>query len=235
MPTTPAASAPRHAVYFAPAPHSALARLGRDWLSDSPPGVPGFTPARVRLITADARHYGFHATLKAPLELAPGRTEAALLDALARFADRARAPVVPMQVAALGGFLAIVPDHPSMELQDFAAAVVEAFEPFRAPLTAHDRARRRPETLSPRQRDLLDSHGYPYVLDEFRFHMTLSCRLDDPERGALLARLRERFAPALAAPVAVNRLAIFRQPDRDSPFVEIAAVDLLATCHQTAI
>ncbi|MEC9346587.1 MAG: DUF1045 domain-containing protein [Pseudomonadota bacterium] len=231
----PAPNVPRYAIYFAPAPDTGLAAAGRGWLSETPPTVPGLDRERVLAITADARHYGFHATLKAPVELADGCTEAGLLDQLAGFAERANAPVVPMRVASLGGFLAVVPEYPPVELQDFAAEVVEAFEPFRAPLTDHDRARRRPEALTPRQRDLLERYGYPYVLDEFRFHMTLTCRLQEPEREVLREFLADRFAPVLSAPVAVNRLAVFRQPDRDSPFAEIAAATLRAVCHQTAI
>jgi len=33
--------------------------------------------------------------------------------------------------------------------------------------------------LTVRQQQLLDEYGYPYVLDEFRFHITLSDRMQD--------------------------------------------------------
>lgn len=223
---------PRHALYFAPAPDSPLGRAGRSWLKPSPPAVDGFAGPELAAITAEARHYGFHATLKAPFELAPGRDEAGLVAAAEAFAaTEPEASSPPLVVGEIAGFLALVPGSPAPELNRFAARVVDAFEPFRAPLSAADRARRRPERLAPAERDYLDRFGYPYVMDAFRFHMTLSCRLE-AERREPLARFLERwFAPALAAPFAVDRLAVFRQDEREAPFREIAAFPLRADRH----
>ena len=54
----------------------------------------------------------------------------------------------------------------------------------------------------------LDRCGYPYVLDRFRFHMTLSDALDEslrePNRRALEASV-------LPAELTVDRIAVFRQ------------------------
>ena len=131
-----------------------------------------------RGLTGDPRKYGFHATLKAPLSLAPGRTEAELVSACEAFAATPRAiPVITPVVGSISGFIAVIPAEPPAELIRLAADCVSEFDAFRAPLTEADRARRNPSRLTPRQREHLDRWGYPYVMDDFRFHMTLTGRV----------------------------------------------------------
>ena len=137
-------------------------------------------------------HSIIHATLKAPTALADGSNEAALLDACAAFAGRARRiPVIEPVVDAISGFIAVIPASRSDDLQQLAADCVTAFDPFRAPLTAEDRARRKPERLTARQCDYLDRWGYPYVFDMFRFHMTLTGVLARHEAESIARELGE--------------------------------------------
>jgi 2'-5' RNA ligase len=103
-------------------------------------------------------------------------------------------------------------------LQQLAADCVREFDPFRAPLTEEDLARRNPAKLSERQRDYLDRWGYPYVMEEFRFHMTLTGRLDADPRGPIVEMLRKRFATLRLETLAVDRIALFRQEDAESRF-----------------
>ncbi len=49
-------------------------------------------------------------------------------------------------------------------------------------MTAAERRRREGSRLTPRQRYYLDAWGYPYVLDEFRPHFTLTNVVADPDR-----------------------------------------------------
>ncbi len=111
-----------------------------------------------------------------------------------------------------------MPSRPSAELQALAAEAVRHFDGFRAPLTASDRARRNPDRLPPRQREYLERWGYPYVMEEFRFHMTLTGRLPAERREAVLAMLRQRFAALDINSIAVDRLALFKQSDPSSGF-----------------
>jgi putative phosphonate metabolism protein len=218
---------PRYAIYHAAAAGSALSRFGADLLGyDAHTGNEVPFPAdalRVapdwRDITADPRKYGFHATLKAPMALPPGRTEAELAAACAAFAQRARPiPVIRPIVDAISGFIAVIPGEPCPELQQLAADCVRDFDAFRAPLTDGDRARRNPAKLSERQRDHLDRWGYPYVMEEFRFHMTLTGRLDTERRGPIIDMLRQRFAGLHLDTLAIDRIALFRQNDAASRF-----------------
>lgn len=218
------ASFPRYAIYYAPSADSALHRFGSTMLGydavsgDDLPFPDGVAPDW-REVTQDPRKYGFHATLKAPMVLADGKRESDLLEACAAFASRPRRiPVIEPVVDAISGFIAVIPARRSAELERLAADAVTELDAFRAPLTAEDRARRNPAKLSSRQRDYLDRWGYPYVIEEFRFHMTLTGRLGDERRGEIVAWLRERFATLGLATLAIDRIALFKQADVASRF-----------------
>ncbi|AXV17056.1 hypothetical protein CYG48_15975 [Neorhizobium sp. SOG26] len=217
----------RYALYYSPAEDHPLTAAASRWLGrnafldESFPtsDVSGLACGDVHQLTADPRRYGFHATLKAPFELAPGKTEAELLAALAAFAAATPAFTIPNVILGqLGRFFAIVPDRIYPELQDFAARVVEDFEPFRAPLSEADIARRKPENLPPTQRAYLDRWGYPYVMDEFRFHMTLTGQVPPEQAEAMKAELSRRFAPFIQQPLSIDGLALFVEPERGAPF-----------------
>jgi putative phosphonate metabolism protein len=232
------ANFPRYAIYYASPHGSDLDRFGAEHLGyDAWSGEDLPFPERVvqavpdwRELTEDPRKYGFHATLKAPMTLAYGKTEAELAAACAAFAEVPRpVPVITPVVQSISGFIAVVPGAPSPDLQQFAADCVGAFDDFRTPLTPDDRARRNPTKLTPRQCDYLDRWGYPYVMEEFRFHMTLTGRLDPMRREPILAMLQDRFAGLGIERIAVDRLVLFRQNDAASRFRIIGQWPLRAT------
>ena len=221
---------PRYAIYYAPAQGSSLDQFGTEMLGydawiGAPLPFPGDVVERIpdwRELSDDPRKYGFHATLKAPMTLADGKSEKMLLAACAEFANVMRTiPMIAPVVNSISGFLAVIPAEKSSALQQLAADAVRAFDGFRAPLTAEERARRNPQRLTPRQVDYLDRWGYPYVMEEFRFHMTLTARLDDTRRDGVLAMLRERFARLGLTELAVDRIALFRQDDAKARFTII--------------
>jgi putative phosphonate metabolism protein len=211
---------PRYAIYFAPEPGSVLDRFGAELLGyDVHQGADVPFPSGMKLpsewheMTQDPRKYGFHATLKAPMALAQGKSEGQLIAACAAFAGAPRTiPVIKPVVDVISGFIAIVPAVASADLERLAADCTSEFEPFRAPLTEQDRARRNPSKLTPRQRDLLDRWGYPYVFEEFRFHLTLTGRLNSGH-APILEMLRERFRNTGHRDLAVDRIALFRQDE----------------------
>jgi putative phosphonate metabolism protein len=216
----------RYAIYFSPEAGSPLARLGAAWLgrdcatgADLPqPAVTGFSLARIAEITASARHYGFHATLKPPFALADGRTAEELDRLLDDFAGR-RAPIhgLRLAVGVLDGFAALMPTRESAELQRLAADCVRIFDSFRLPPTEEDLRQRRSAGLSAIQESLLRRWGYPYVMEAFRFHMTLTGRLPQEDLETLVPTLRRRFDPASES-VAIDAIGLFRQESRDRPF-----------------
>src|SRR5260370_39547643 len=153
------------------------------------------------------------------MSLAPGKTETELLAACERFAGKPRPiPLITPEVGSISGFIAVVPAEPSPEVERLAADCASEFDSFRAPLTPEDRARRNPFDLTPRQREYLDRWGYPYVMEEFRFHMTLTGRLDPARREPVMAMLRDRFSAIGLKTLAIDRIAVFRQDDAGSRF-----------------
>lgn len=197
----------RYAIYFAPAPgpfaDAADHWLGRDMTR--PPLHPDLWGA-----TDNPRRYGFHATLKAPFRLAEGCDTATLIAAVDRFAaSHAMVALEGLRLASLDGFMSLIPVGDVTALNALAADIVRDLDQLRAPLSAADIARRKPERLSPVQRAYLDAWGYPYVLDEFRFHMTLSNQLDAAQRAWLEPLADAHFAPFVDRPTQIDALTIF--------------------------
>lgn len=218
----------RYALYFTPGPSDPLTRTAAHWLGRDafggeiypPRGFGGLDAQAVRALTEDPRRYGFHATLKAPFRLAAGTSETDLLAALAQFsADAAPVSVPEMVVGNLDGFFAIVPKDVHAGLDAFAGKVVTGFEKFRAPLGSADIARRNPERLSPAQLANLNDWGYPYVFDQFRFHMTLTGRITAEDQPDVAAVLEQLFTPLLSQPFAIDMLALFVEPEPGAPFI----------------
>lgn len=201
----------RYALYFAP-DAGAFAEAAASWLARDAVSGADVVPIDPALwpLTQSARRYGFHATLKAPFRLAEGQDADSLIAAMDAFADRTMAVTLDgLHVAQLEGFLALIPQGDTAALNAFAAGVVRAFEPFRAPLTQADIARRNPARLTERQRAYLDQWGYPHVMEEFQFHMTLTDRLTDAQAAWVLPLARATFAPHLRGPVMIDALTLF--------------------------
>lgn len=219
----------RYAIYYAPPAASALWQRAAQWLGRDaggrelePARIPGIEDARRLQITTLARRYGFHGTIKAPMVLPSHKSVAELETALTAYSlKHGPIPMGRLEVRLLGGFLAIMPVEQPRAIRDFAADVTEAFEPFRAPVTAEDRARRTEVGLTPRQIELLDRYGYPYVMEHFIFHMTIGDRLADDDRDLIIRAAKAWFAPVLDEPLTVDRLTLFHEPREQTAFVRL--------------
>ncbi|MCX7305809.1 MAG: DUF1045 domain-containing protein [Hyphomicrobiales bacterium] len=218
----------RYAIYYTPGQNDPLTRLAASWLGRDPftgaqpplPPVKQLSPAEIAYHTASARRYGFHATLKAPFNLAANATEAELDHAIASFAAGAEPILLSKFVPArLDGFLALVPGGPAPDLDRFAGEVVSVFDRFRAPLSDAEVKRRNPEALSPGEFRNLLQWGYPYVFESFRFHMTLTGRVTDDDLPRVRAAVDEAFAGVVGRPATIDGLALFIEPEPGAPFV----------------
>ncbi len=216
----------RYAIYVAPHAGSPLARFGASLLGYDPATGAEVDPPEHAVFqdplslgwTAAPRRYGFHGTLKAPFHLAGGRTAAELEEALAAFAGP-RAPFdLRLTLGLVGRFLALVPAEPQPALDVLAADCVRHFDLFRAPLTPADRERRHPDQLTAEQVENLDRWGYPFVLDDFQFHMTLTSALEPRDRAKLEPVLRDMLA-ALPLDTVVDGVVLFRQEGPNDRFV----------------
>ncbi|HYZ32435.1 MAG TPA: DUF1045 domain-containing protein [Crenalkalicoccus sp.] len=214
---------PRFALYWAPELDDPLRALGSAWLGRdaktgaalAQPALPGLDIAE---ITADARLYGLHATLKPPFRPALGYEE--LERSAAHLAARtAPFALPPLAVADLDGFLALRETAPCPPLQALADAAVAALDHCRAPPPEEELARRRRAGLTPAQEALLARWGYPYVFAEWRFHVTLTRRLSPEEKALVLPAVQARLGAAASRPRQVASVCLFAQRGPGAPFL----------------
>jgi putative phosphonate metabolism protein len=220
---------PRYAIYYAPERATKLWQFGTSLLGRDPEtgeavpqSVPeGFEPEDWHSLTASARRYGFHATLKAPFELAEGKTEAQLFAAFRAFAGRQIAFSAPALTPVLyGEYVTLQEMTPDPRLQALAGLCVREFDAFRSPLSEKDRARRKPEGLSARERDHLDRFGYPYVFEDFTFHMTLAGPLPEHRGADVLSAASAAYDKAVRdEDFSVRSLSVFVEPAPGAPFL----------------
>lgn len=210
----------RYAIYYAPEP-GAFADATARWLgwdaaagrSVAHPQVAGL-PAPAADLTATPRKYGFHGTIKPPFHLAPGTDAEGLRAALAALAAGLQPVTLPgLRLVDLHGFVALVPEGETTALATLAAAVVMRLDRFRAPPDAAEIARRNPDRLTARQRALLAEWGYPYVMDQFQFHLTLTGALDPAASAATRAALAPLVEPLIPRPFTLRDLVLFGQGD----------------------
>lgn len=213
----------RYAVFYVPPPDEALAQFGAGWLGrDIRTGdarLPDDPPPGWNRLTARPRKYGFHGTLKAPFELAEDKGLPMLREAVGAVAERFAAfDCAPLRLTPFGRILALVPERPSAALDALAAECVTALDPFRAPMDDAERARRRGRGLSAREEAYLAQWGYPHVLEEFRFHLTLTGAVPEDIRPAIEADLQRRTAPLCTAPFRVDALTLCGEAITDGRF-----------------
>lgn len=218
----------RAALYYAPAPGSAWHAFGSGWLGrDAVSGQelpqPVLPDTDLRALTSEPRRYGFHATLKAPFRLAEGTTLEALKETLETFTQaHATLPLGPLAPQWMDGYVALLPAPEARPaIARLAAQVVEAFEPFRAPLLETELARRNPDSLTMRQNALLAQYGYPYVLEEFRFHMTLSNSVDAHQADTLITAVAGQLETRRHAPPRLDAITLFVEPAPGAPFIAV--------------
>jgi putative phosphonate metabolism protein len=217
----------RYAVYFAPEPSSPLARFGARWLgydvatgeAPNQPTLVSVEPDRLRAVTAEARKYGFHATLKPPFALARGTDAEGLDAAVSSLAEGLPAFTAPrLRLNRVAGFWALTLTEPCPPLDKLAALCVSELDRFRAPPSPQEQARRRRAGLSPAQEEQLLRWGYPYVMEEFRFHMTLTARLCGTEAAALGAELAPLVEPFCRDRLPIDAIGLVRQERGDGEF-----------------
>ena len=227
--------APRYALYFAPAAGSAWDRFGATWLGRSAhtgaslaqPEIPGLDAGRFHALTGAPRRYGFHATLKPPFRLAAGCTPDDLLLELSQvFGQIPSFRMPPMKVVVLDRFLALVPDGDPGEINRIADACVTRFDRYREPADAAEIARRRSARLTTREDEHLLRWGYPYVLDAFRFHMSLTGPIGSGSETAALGRAAANLIPD--EPLRFDSVTLSRESSPGADFLVVGRAPLVA-------
>ncbi len=227
LPASARPDAARYAIYYAPAADSDWWQFGNGWLGRDPitgqgldqPELSGMAPERLAELTADARRYGLHATLKPPFRLAPDCSLAALDASIAGLAAaHSPFPLGRIDVGMLGRFIALQLKDPPHELAVLANDCVEQLDDFRAAASVAELDRRRSAGLSGNQEQLLRRWGYPYVFNEWRFHMTLTGPVGRGEAAELLAWLRPHVERLNWTPLLVDGICLFEEVAPGAPF-----------------
>jgi len=228
----------RYAIYFAPARHSPWWNFGAYWLGrDEFDNLPlqQLVPLELRGVQLDSltlvpRRYGFHGTLKAPFHLAKNHGEADLFARLQSLA-KTLGPLAlgKIHTKCLGNFVALVPQAEVPGLQALAAACVIGLDNLRAPLDDKDLHRRGIASLDAREIELLKRYGYPYVMERFRLHFTLTGPIPESDIKPVIQAVEGKVSVLNAqAPLVLDRLCLFKEAEAGEPFIRIADCELLA-------
>jgi hypothetical protein len=143
-----------------------------------------------------------------------------LLSAARKLAARIAPFALPrLAVTDLHGFLALRETTVCPPLQALADACVERLDGFRAAPSEAELARRRRAQLTDAQEAMLVRFGYPYVLNTWFFHMTLTRRLSPAEHATWRPAVERYFEAAVAMPRAVTDICLFTQAGPEAPFV----------------
>jgi len=214
----------RYAIFYTP--EGEFAEWGARWLGwNSRTGAvvrhPDIAGLDVPALTDTPRKYGLHGTLKAPFALAAGTNQLRIEQVAAEFAqNHSGFEAGPLALCYKNGFVALRPSLDLPVLQEFADLVVRAFDHLRAPLTAEDLIRRRKTRLSSRQDQQLMTWGYPFVFDDFQFHLTLTGRVNNQMAAQVIEALEPQIGPLLPARFVINAITLMGE-DADGMFHQI--------------
>lgn len=225
----------RYAIYYTPPRNSLLESAGTHWLGRTairygqiPKEIPeGFLKQEYYQLIESPRWYGFHGTIRAPFELVKNITPDEFIKEVGNICA-AHSPfnISGLSISCFGGFLALTPSSSYPELVKLHSDLIRKLNSLRPALSRFDLKRHMDKQLSERQERLLRRFGYPFILEEFKFHMTLTGKIEDRVRRLYKEKLEHILNPYLTEPVPVHEVSIYMQPDRKTPFTEVTRVPL---------
>ena len=226
----PAGDTQRFAIYFAPEIDSNLHSIGSQWLgrdsssgkSIMQPNIKGISSSYFYSVTKTPRRYGFHATLKAPFRLNKEFTLKDLCSQIQRLSALSKTFSIRLKVRKLGNFIALMMDPNEQKMQNLASNLVENLDYFRAPLHQEEIDKRRMSTLTIREDKNLLNWGYPYVFNDFRFHITLTERIQcKSDREFMVSAASSHFSGSLENTIKVSSISLFVQESSEADFLQI--------------
>ena len=217
----------RYAVYYAPEKGSILAELGNHWLGRDPELNKSLSPPYSKNLSVDLfekytrtpKRYGFHGTLKAPFRLHDAANFVDLDFALEKLAGTlTKVRTEALRLKEFSNFFALVPSGACEAINGISARCVEELDVFQRPLESYELERRRLAGLTPAQDANLVKWGYPYVFDEFRFHLTLTGNVPEGLRTDFREHIVGWMAPVFSNPFEVTEICLFGDPGGGLPF-----------------
>ena len=226
-------NANRYAIYFAPSETSKIGQFGRLLLKRTAKkmvdeGMLTDLPKELhRKIIKTPQHYGFHGTLKAPFELHPDynlyHLDTTLIKFCSSFPDFS---IKSLKLQIIAEFIALVPNGEVERLYQLHRKLTEEFNYLCGPLSDFDRDRFLARGLTNGQKKYLCRYGYPFILDSFKFHLTLTSSLTENEQTTCLELLDNMIVDFKDERLSVDRVCLFKQETRKSPFFMVKEYNL---------
>jgi len=123
-----------------------------------------------------------------------------------------------LQIEKIADFLALVQSRESDDLNKLALRCVRILDAYRAQLSDAEIAKRRSAGLNEREERMLLKWGYPYVKKTYRFHMTLTGRLNNRQMKMLRPVLARMAINVIDQPIMVDDICVLGDPGNDQPF-----------------
>ena len=180
----------RYAIYYAPPKESSLEEFGRYWFGWDPLNAKlinnkqrinylnGFGIKNLKNIDKNvliAKKYGFHGTLIPPFKLNKNYSTNLLFKKTEDIAKKFKKfKFYKFKLKKMNNFYAFVQNKKNNNINKLSNRLVRELFKFRSPLTKKEIDRRNPSKLSKLQLNILYKWGYPYLMSEFNFHMTLA-------------------------------------------------------------
>jgi hypothetical protein len=220
----------RYAIYSAPQTDSSWWRVCSQWLGRDahsgvliePNPIKGIDQEILKELTREPRRYGLHATLKAPFQLRKGQTLAELKSTLSRWSLTQKTFDIALGLERFRDFFALTPPVAFDQINILAEDIVRYFDDFREPLPSNEMDKRRQLGLSADEDALLRRWGYPYVLERFKFHITLTGNLKklEPSTIDLIEReIRLTLENLKSDRYTVDSVCLFGEPHPGADFL----------------
>jgi hypothetical protein len=200
--------------------------LGWDTISGQPASQPEAGSAvKIQEITDAPRKYGLHATIKAPFRLANNVTVLELEQQFKILCGSIKPIVFNLKLSELSGFFALTPTVKNTELRKLHSKVVRELDYFRAQPTKEEIIKRRENQLTSEQDQNLIKWGYPYIFEDFYFHITLTGKIPEDFRNKVKDEIENFFQPVLQQKINLSELALVGEA-KDGNFYVIRQMPL---------
>ena len=210
----------RYAIYYVPSENSELDLFGKCWLGWDPyKGVettksdlsklPSFKKFSSLVLTP--KQYGFHGTIKAPFRLKNEYTYNDLENKVREISKQIHSFYFDqLIIKKLGNFIGLIPTN-NLKINAVSNKFVEELDYLRDELSESEIKKRKPHKLTSNQKQMLFKWGYPYVFDEFKFHLTLTSKLNVVEIDDVLRSLQNILKQVNLNKISFNNICIFGQ------------------------
>ena len=210
----------RYAIYYVPSENSELDLFGKCWLGWDPyKGVettksdlsklPSFKKFSSLVLTP--KQYGFHGTIKAPFRLKNEYTYNDLENKVREISKQIHSFYFDqLIIKKLGNFIGLIPTN-NLKINAVSNKFVEELDYLRDELSESEIKKRKPHKLTSNQKQMLFKWGYPYVFNEFKFHLTLTSKLNVVEIDEVFRSLQNILKQVNLNKISFNNICIFGQ------------------------